>query len=80
MDDNIWEYPFGELDDDYEDEYPYRKPSGRDINLPARWAAGKSIRYCGLETERIRHCCFNFNTQGLGLARSQVALRVRLSG
>ncbi len=24
MDDNIWEYPFGELDDDYEEDYSCR--------------------------------------------------------
>ena len=33
MDDNIWEYPFGELDED--DDMFYREPKpGRDKNIP----------------------------------------------
>ncbi len=32
MDDNIWEYPFGDLDDD--DEMFYRKPEIRESSSP----------------------------------------------
>jgi hypothetical protein len=64
MDDNIWEYPFGDLDED--DDMFFRLPENKNVIMPAG-------------PKRVYHSSLDFDRPRLNRHAVQVAFGVRIS-